>query len=102
MLKFPLDYLSDSKDTRTASIALQILLAWPQKPRKCKGLPAILLGLGGLGVPGTSSVNRWGNYVTDIVDPDYNVLGFDQRGTGPARRRRSASQVLLGLRADKD
>lgn len=100
MLKVPLDFLSDSKDTRTASIALQMLPAADAQ----NVLGTIVLGSGGPGLPGTPNVKRWGKNVADIVGPNYNILGFDPRGTGASTPSAQCFESdvhhqILGLRA---
>ncbi|TFY55969.1 hypothetical protein EVJ58_g7917 [Rhodofomes roseus] len=73
-----MDYQSDSPDAATATIALQMLPA--KDSLDVQG--TILINPGGPGQSGTVGINRWGRHIAEIVGGNYNILGFDPRGTG--------------------
>jgi len=93
----PLDYTA--KNGAEAIIAVQVYPATERDPSKYKGIimfnpvrqPSIspsshacmlTLTQGGLGGSGTDSVTEVGSGIAQIVGPEYDIVGFDPRGTG--------------------
>lgn len=77
LLSVPLDY-QDGSAGITATIALQMLPA--AATEDIRG--TILINPGGPGYPANPGLRRWGKYIAEIVGPNYNIVGFDPRGTG--------------------
>ncbi|KAI9736506.1 MAG: hypothetical protein M1818_006016 [Claussenomyces sp. TS43310] len=102
-LPVPLDYLND-EDNRTASIAITRYLASKQDA----STGTVIFNPGGPGGSGTGSTYRLGPVLDEILEGQYDILGFDPRGinmTSPAVScmssvaSRSALQYILGSTA---
>lgn len=76
-LSVPLDWLN-TDDTRTASIAITRYLASNRTNATDKG--TIIFNPGGPGGSGTGSTWRIGPLLDEILQGQYDVLGFDPRG----------------------
>ncbi|KII91672.1 hypothetical protein PLICRDRAFT_517007 [Plicaturopsis crispa FD-325 SS-3] len=76
-LLLPLDY-SREADSPKAIIALQMLPA--NDTTNYKG--AVLINPGGPGGAGTQTVAAYGSEFAQYVGPEYDIIGFDPRGTG--------------------
>lgn len=53
------------------------------------GVGTILINPGGPGESGTTFMNEWGRYLSKIVGPEFDILGFDPRGIGATTPRAS-------------
>ncbi|KII90700.1 hypothetical protein PLICRDRAFT_174079 [Plicaturopsis crispa FD-325 SS-3] len=76
-LSLPLDYSRESDGPKT-DIALQMLPA--NDTANHKG--TILINPGGPGISGTQYVVTTGPEIAAMVGPEWDILGFDARGTG--------------------
>ncbi|KAI0083783.1 hypothetical protein BDY19DRAFT_998260 [Irpex rosettiformis] len=74
-LNAPLDYFD--KDAGVAQIALSM---YPAKEVPSKGI--VLINPGGPGGSGTAFVGRGGPLLQAIVGEEWDIVGFDPRGTG--------------------
>lgn len=74
-LSVPLDYLNES-DGRRAYIAITRYFASKQDANT----GTIIFNPGGPGVSGTGSTYRLGPLLDEILDGQYDILGFDPRG----------------------
>ena len=74
-LSVPLDYLNDH-DNRTASIAITRYLA----SKRDSETGTIIFNPGGPGGSGTGSTYRLGPLLDDVLQGQYDILGFDPRG----------------------
>ncbi|KAF7980292.1 hypothetical protein HWV62_39067 [Athelia sp. TMB] len=75
-LRVPLDW--ERPEGPKAEIALQLLPATDKDSYK----GTILLNPGGPGGAGTAMVHEFGEKIAKITGPEFDLLGFDPRGTG--------------------
>ncbi|KAI0793726.1 alpha/beta-hydrolase [Fomes fomentarius] len=78
-LLLPLDY--DTPDSPTTAIALQMIPAADKQNYR----GSLFINPGGPGGSGTNLVHRMGKNISRIVGANFDVLGFDPRGTGWTR-----------------
>lgn len=74
-LSVPLDYTDDNSEALTLNLIQVEALNKPAKG-------SILFNPGGPGSPGTEYVAVYADVLHEVLGGDYNLIGFDPRGTG--------------------